>query len=117
MHDKKLTMGTRGYVGSMFRGQVGMNVPLHESKHRRDALSSSMSRVYLSIPTQPKIIFGRAMLGPAHVDPPSPLMREHLGLRVIRLSFRGAEADMREYYTAKGTMYSLYIGDDHASID
>lgn len=58
-----------------------------------------------------------AMLGPAHVDPPSPLMREHLGLRVIRLSFRGAEADMREYYTAKGTMYSLYIGDVHASID
>lgn len=60
MHDKKLTMGTRGYVGSMFRGQVGMNVPLHESKHRRprDALSSSISRMYLSIPTQPKIIYG-----------------------------------------------------------
>lgn len=34
------------------------------------------------------------------------LMREHLGLRVIR-SFRGAEADMCEYYTAKGTTYSV----------
>lgn len=34
------------------------------------------------------------------------LMREHLGLRVIR-SFRGAKADMCEYYTAKGTTYSV----------